>query len=119
MIKQRNLFIDIVQGTVKADIVYQDNLVTAFYDVNPKAPIHILIVPNILIPTVNDLQDHHAKIMGRLFLIASKIACKKNINISGYRLIVNCNNDAGQEIYHIHMHLLGGKPLGPLLQEDN
>lgn len=110
-----NVFIDIIQRRTKANIIYQDDLVTAFYDLNPQASVHILIVPNILIPTVNDLQNQHEIIMGRLFIVAAKVACKKNINISGYRLIVNCNKDAGQEIYHIHMHLLGGQSLGPLL----
>lgn len=113
--KQHSLFMDIIQGKIKTDIVYQDDLVTAFYDLYPQAPIHILIVPNILIPTINDLQDQHEVVMGRLFLAASKIAFEKNIHISGYRLIVNCNKDAGQEIWHVHMHLLGGKPLGPLI----
>lgn len=110
-----NVFMDIVQRKTKTNIIYQDDLVTAFDDVHPQAPVHILIVPNILIPTINDLQNQHEVIMGRLFIAASKIAFKKNIHISGYRLIVNCNQDAGQEIYHVHMHLLGGKSLGPLL----
>ncbi|ADV33794.1 HIT-like protein hinT [Candidatus Blochmanniella vafra str. BVAF] len=116
--KKNNPFIDIIQKKVKIDLVYQDDLVTAFYDLYPKAPIHILIVPNILIPTVNDVKVEHEITLGRLFLVASKIAAKKNINISGYRLIVNCNKNSGQEIYHLHMHLLGGKLLGPLLHQD-
>lgn len=116
--KQHDLFLNIVQKKIKADIIYQDNLVTAFHDMHPKAPVHILIVPNILIPTINDVTYQHELILGRLFLVASKIAIMQNINDSGYRLIINCNKDAGQEIYHLHMHLLGGKRLGPLLQEN-
>ncbi|URJ23727.1 HIT domain-containing protein [Blochmannia endosymbiont of Camponotus sp.] len=115
--KKDNIFMNIIQKKVKTDILYQDELVTAFYDLSPKAPVHVLIVPNILIPTVNHATTHDEIILGRLFIVASKIAEKKNIHSSGYRLIVNCNDHAGQEIYHLHMHLLGGKPLGPLLQK--
>ncbi|URJ23421.1 HIT domain-containing protein [Blochmannia endosymbiont of Camponotus sp. C-003] len=117
--KKDNIFINIIQKKVKTDILYQDELVTAFYDLHPKAPVHVLIVPNILIPTVNQATIHDEIMLGRLFIVAAKIAEQKNIHVSGYRLIVNCNNHAGQEIYHLHMHLLGGKPLGPLLQQDN
>lgn len=118
MKKKHELFLNIIQKKVKANIIYQDNLVTAFHDSYPKAPVHILIVPNILIPTVNDVTVHHEITLGRLFVVASKIAVIQNINHSGYRLIINCNQDAGQEIYHLHMHLLGGKPLGPLLSQN-
>lgn len=116
MTNKDNLFIRIIQKKIKSNIIYQDDLVTAFYDLYPQAPIHILIVPNILIPTVNDVDSKHEIILGRLFTVASKIAFQKNIHNSGYRLIINCNKDAGQEIYHLHMHLLGGKFLGPLLK---
>lgn len=119
MIQQHNLFLNIIQKIVKADIIYQDDLVTAFHDLYPRAPVHILIVPNILIPTVNDITYQHEITLSRLFLVAKNIAVQFKINISGYRLIVNCNKDAGQEIYHLHMHLLGGKRLGPLLQEND
>lgn len=115
MKKNHNLFLDIIQGKIATNIIYQDNLVTAFYDIYPKAPIHILIVPNILIPTVNHVIPENEITLGRLFLIAAKLALKHKINNSGYRLIVNCNQDAGQEIYHLHMHLLGGKRLSPLI----
>lgn len=116
--KNHDLFINIIQKKIKTDIIYQDDLVTAFYDLHPQAPVHILIVPNILIPTINDVKSCHEITLGRLFLIAAKIANQKNIHISGYRLIVNCNKNAGQEIYHLHMHLLGGKLLGPLLDTN-
>ncbi|CAD83464.1 HIT family hydrolase [Candidatus Blochmanniella floridana] len=115
--KSNDLFIKIIQKKIKTNILYQDELVTAFCDLYPKAPIHILIVPNELIPTVNDVKSHHEITLGRLFIVAAKIANQKNIHISGYRLIINCNVNAGQEIYHLHMHLLGGKQLGPLLDE--
>lgn len=115
IMKQNNIFKEIIQGNIKADIIFQDELVTAFYDLKPKAPIHILIVPNIVIPTVNHVKKEDEIILGRLFLVAAKIAIQENIHHSGYRLIINCNEHAGQEIYHLHMHLLGGKLLGPML----
>ncbi|AFA40963.1 purine nucleoside phosphoramidase [Wigglesworthia glossinidia endosymbiont of Glossina morsitans morsitans (Yale colony)] len=112
---KENIFIKILQKKSPANIIYQDNYVTAFRDKNPQAPIHVIIITNILIPTVNDVKDQHALMLGHLFLAASKIAVKEKINKSGYRLIINCNKDGGQEIYHLHMHLLGGKNLGKLL----
>ncbi|MBK4765204.1 MAG: HIT domain-containing protein [Pantoea sp. Brub] len=112
---EENIFIKIIQGEIPAEIVYKDKLVTAFRDILPKAPIHILIVPNIFIPTVNDVKQYHEKALGRMFIAAAKIAFDEGINQTGYRLIVNCNRHAGQEIYHVHMHLVGGKQLGPML----
>lgn len=112
---RNNIFSKIINKKIVADIIYQDELVTAFYDLNPKAPVHILIIPNTVIPTVNHVTEKDEITLGRLFLVASKIAVQKNIHLSGYRLIVNCNEHAGQEIYHLHMHLLGGKLLGPIL----
>lgn len=114
--KKNSIFSDIINKKIKADIVFQDDLVTAFHDLYPKAPVHVLIVPNIVIPTVNDAIEKDEIILGRLFTVAVKIAIQKNIYHSGYRLVVNCNEHAGQEIYHIHMHLLGGRPLGPMLK---
>lgn len=112
---QNNVFKKIINGQIKANILFQDQLVTAFSDLAPKAPVHILIVPNIVIPTVNHVTEDNVFVLGRLFLVAAKISAQKNIHQSGYRLIVNCNKHAGQEIYHLHMHLLGGKPLGAML----
>ncbi|AKC59955.1 HIT domain-containing protein [Blochmannia endosymbiont of Polyrhachis (Hedomyrma) turneri] len=118
MKKHNTIFEQIIQKKTATQLLYQDNLVSAFYDIHPQAPIHVLIVPNIPIPTVNDITPYHEKTIGRLFTVAAKIAVKLKINESGYRLIVNCNNDAGQEIYHLHMHLLGGKTLGPLISNS-
>lgn len=112
---EETIFSKIIRREIHADIVYQDKLVTAFRDISPKAPIHVLIVPNIFIPTINHVKQHHKHILGHMFIIAAKIASKELIADSGYRLIVNCNYHAGQEINHIHMHLLGGRPLGPML----
>lgn len=109
------IFAQIISGEVPATIVYQDDLVTAFKDIHPLAPTHILIVPNKIIATVNDLSTEDEQIAGRMLLAASRIAAQEGIAESGYRLIINCNRDGGQEVYHLHMHLLGGRRLGPML----
>lgn len=112
---EETIFSKIIRGEIPANIVYQDDLVTAFRDIAPQAPSHILIIPNVLIPTVNDVTVEHEAALGRLFTVAAKIAEQEGIAEEGYRLIMNCNRHGGQEVYHIHMHLLGGRPLGPML----
>lgn len=109
------IFSQIIRHEVAADIVYQDDLVTAFRDIAPQAPSHILIIPNQHIPTVNDVKVLHEAALGRMFSVAAKIAEQEGIAQQGYRLIINCNRHGGQEVYHIHMHLLGGRSLGPML----
>ncbi len=113
------IFSKIISGELPATIVYQDDLVTAFRDIHPVAPVHILIVPNAEIPTVNDLTEADEQVAGRLFLAARKIAEQEGIAESGYRLIVNCNRDGGQEVYHLHMHLLGGRRMGPIVARSS
>lgn len=112
---EETIFSKIIRREIPSDILYQDELVTAFRDISPQAPTHILIVPNVLIPTANDVLSDHEPAMGRLFTVAAKLAREAGIAEDGYRLIINCNRHGGQEVYHIHMHLLGGKPLGALL----
>ena len=112
---QETIFSKIIRKEIPAQIVYQDELVTAFRDINPQAPTHILIVPNKVIPTVNDVTAEDELALGRLFTVARRIAEEEGIAESGYRLLVNCNRDAGQEVYHLHMHIFGGRPLGPML----
>ncbi len=109
------IFSKIIRREIPADIVYQDELVTAFRDIAPKAPTHILVVPNILIPTANDTVAGHEAALGRMITTAAKIAKDEGIAEDGYRLIINCNKHGGQEVYHIHLHLVGGCPLGPML----
>lgn len=109
------IFSKIIRREVPSDIVYQDEQVTAFRDINPQAPVHILIVPNKLIPTANDVTEEDEQLLGHMFVVAKQIAAQEGIAGSGYRLLVNCNRDAGQEIYHLHIHLLGGRRLGPML----
>ncbi|MBL0691756.1 MAG: HIT domain-containing protein [SAR324 cluster bacterium] len=115
---QETIFSKIIRREVPAKIVYQDDLVTAFHDINPQAPVHILIIPNEVIPTTNDVESSQASNLGTLFIVAAKLAKQFSISESGYRLIVNCNKDARQEVFHLHMHLLGGKDLGPMLSLD-
>ncbi|KLV04762.1 purine nucleoside phosphoramidase [Photobacterium aquae] len=112
---EETIFSKIIRKEIPADVVYQDDLVTAFRDINPRAPSHILIIPNKLLPTVNDVKEEDELMMGRLFTVARKLAEQEGIAEDGYRLIVNCNAYGGQEVYHLHMHLLGGRPLGPML----
>ncbi len=112
---EETIFSKIIRREIPADVVYQDELVTAFRDIAPQAPSHILIIPNILIPTMNDVTAEHEAALGRMMTVAAKIAEQEGIAENGYRLIVNCNKDAGQVVYHIHMHLVGGQNLGPLL----
>ena len=109
------IFSKIIAGEAPADIVYQDELVTAFSDINPQAPTHVLIVPNKEIPTVNDVEEEDEVMLGRMFTVARKIAEANDITDSGYRLIVNCGPDGRQEVYHLHMHIIGGRKLGPML----
>nr|WP_205743794.1 purine nucleoside phosphoramidase [Grimontia sedimenti] len=114
-VAEETIFSKIIRKEIPADVVYQDDLVTAFRDINPRAPSHILIIPNKLIPTVNDVETEDELALGRMFTVARKLAADEGIAEDGYRLIMNCNNHGGQEVYHIHMHLVGGRPLGPML----
>ncbi|MGV3058996.1 purine nucleoside phosphoramidase [[Pasteurella] aerogenes] len=112
---EETIFSKIIRKEIPAHIVYQDDLVTAFRDIAPQAKTHILIIPNHLIPTVNDVTEQDELALGRLFTVAAKIAKQEGIAKDGYRLIVNCNQHGGQEVFHLHMHLVGGEPLGKML----
>lgn len=109
------IFAKIISGEIPSDIVYQDDLVTAFRDIQPQAPVHVLIVPNKVIPTVNDLTKADEQVAGRMLLAAKKVAEQEGIAGDGYRLIINCNEHGGQDVFHLHMHLVGGRRLGPML----
>lgn len=109
------IFSKIIRKEIPAEIVYQDDRVTAFKDINPQAPVHILIVPNKEIPTVDDVAPEDEQVLGHLFIVARQVARDLGISEGGYRLIVNCRENGGQEVFHLHMHLLGGKKLGPML----
>lgn len=109
------LFERIISGEVPAKIVYQDERVIAFRDIRPRAPTHILVVPNKVIATSNDIADEDEALIGHLFTVARDLARQEGIAEKGYRLIINCNEHGGQEVYHLHLHLVGGKPLGPMI----
>jgi histidine triad (HIT) family protein len=111
------LFEKIIAGELPATVVYRDARVIAFLDIRPAAPVHILIVPHKPIPTVNDIEASDEALIGHMVIVARDIAKQQGIAESGYRLIVNCNADGGQEVYHLHLHLLGGRPLGPMIQQ--
>lgn len=114
---ERDLFCRIIEKEIPADIVYEDEYVVAFRDIHPKAPVHVLIVPRKHIAKLADVTEENTDLIGRIVLAANKIAESEGILESGYRLIANNGPDAGQEVYHVHFHVLGGRKLGPMVVE--
>jgi len=112
---EETIFSKIIRKEIPSDMVYQDELVTAFRDINPRRPTHILIVPNKHIPSVNNVTAEDEAAMGRMISVAQRLARTEKIDESGYRLIINCGDDGRQEVPHIHMHLLGGSDVGPMI----
>lgn len=112
---EETIFRKIINKEIPSDMLYQDEFVTAFRDISPQAKTHILIIPNKLIATANDIEVEDEVLVGKLYTTAKMLAKQEGIDESGYRLIMNCNRDGGQEVYHIHLHLLGGQPLGKLI----
>lgn len=106
------IFSKIISKEIKADIVFESDSVMAFKDINPQAPVHILIVPKIEISRVTDINGkEHAQLLAEMFDIANKLAKENNIAQEGFRLVLNCGQKGGQEVYHLHMHLLGGRQM--------
>ncbi|PCH86096.1 MAG: histidine triad nucleotide-binding protein [Piscirickettsiaceae bacterium] len=105
------LFCKMVQGEITPDIVYETDKVLAFRDINPRAPVHVLVIPKKHIPTLADLADEDTLLMGEIMQAAKKVAEMEGLAESGYRTVFNCKKDAGQEVYHIHLHLLGGRSM--------
>ena len=105
------IFSKIIKREIPADIVYEDEQVLAFRDINPQAPVHVLIIPKVEIATVNDVKPEQAELIGRLVLAAQDIAKQEGIAEDGYRLVVNCNQHGCQEVFHLHLHLVGGRQL--------
>lgn len=105
------LFCKMVSGEIKPNTVYEDDDVLAFRDLNPQAPTHVLVIPKIHISTINDLQPDQAALIGKLFLAAQKVAKDDGIADRGYRTVMNCNREAGQSVFHIHLHVLGGRAM--------
>lgn len=106
------LFCKILSGEIPADIVFESDTAIAFRDINAQAPTHVLIIPRKHIATINDIDEADQMIVGGLYLVASAIACDEGIAEDGYRVVMNCNAAAGQTVFHIHLHLLGGRALG-------
>jgi len=107
-----DLFLKIINREIPADIVYETKEILAFRDINPQAPVHILVIPKEHIRTMNDMDSGHVEMAGKLFLVAAELASKEGIAEEGYRVVMNCNRAGGQAVYHIHLHLLGGRQMG-------
>jgi histidine triad (HIT) family protein len=105
------IFSKIIRKEIPADIVHEDDRVLAFRDIAPQAPTHILVIPKEEIATTNDITGAHEALLGHMVRVAAEIARKEGIAEDGYRLVMNCNADGGQAVYHIHLHLLGGRKL--------
>lgn len=103
------LFCKILGGEIPADIVYESDTALAFRDINPQASTHVLIIPRQHISTINDVEPEHEQLVGHLFSVAKEIAATEGIHEDGYRVVMNCNEGAGQTVFHIHLHLLGGR----------
>ena len=112
MSEQDCLFCKILSGDIPADIVYESDSAIAFRDINPQAPMHVLIIPRKHIATINDLDEEDQEVVGSLYLAAKDIARAEGVSDEGYRAVMNCNEGAGQSVFHIHLHVLGGRALG-------
>jgi histidine triad (HIT) family protein len=111
IIMSDTVFGKIARGEIPADILYQDEDVVAFRDLSPQAPTHVLVIPRKPIATLNDLEPDDAELVGKLFLAAKTVARKEGVADSGYRVVINCNAGAGQTVFHLHLHLLGGRAM--------
>ena len=106
------IFDKIIDKSIPADILYEDELALAFSDINPQAPVHFLVIPKKRIATINDITEDDRELVGHLYFVAAKLAAQKGFANQGYRAVMNCNEYGGQTVYHIHLHVLAGKPLG-------
>jgi len=105
------IFCKIVRGDIPADILYQDENVLAFRDLSPQAPVHFLVIPKKHISTINDIQSADVELIGQLYLAAKKIAKQEGMDETGYRCVMNCNDDGGQTVHHIHLHVMGKRQM--------
>ena len=105
------IFSKIINREIPAEILYEDEDVLAFRDVSPQAPVHFLVIPKIEIPTINDIQPNQAELIGKMVLAAKQVANEQGVAEDGYRLVMNCNENGGQTVFHIHMHVLGGRAM--------
>ncbi|MCL4170360.1 UNVERIFIED_CONTAM: hypothetical protein GTU68_060892 [Idotea baltica] len=115
---ESTIFDKVINKEIPATIIYEDDLALAFNDINPQAPTHFLVIPKIRIATMNDINEQNSHLVGHLYVVAAKIAAELGFADDGYRAVMNCNEHGGQTVYHIHLHVLAGKPLGwPPYQE--
>lgn len=105
------LFCKIATGAIQSDKVYEDTEVYAFRDIAPQAPLHVLVVPKRHIATINDLREEDTALVGKLFLAAKQVAAEAGVAEAGYRTVMNCNAEAGQSVFHLHLHVLGGRTM--------
>ena len=105
------IFCKIIAGEIPATVVHETDDVLAFRDLGPQAPTHVLVIPKRHISTINDMQDGDAELVGKMYLAAKQVAADEGISESGYRTVMNCNEGAGQSVFHIHLHVLGGRPM--------
>nr|WP_307774938.1 histidine triad nucleotide-binding protein [uncultured Cetobacterium sp.] len=111
------IFTKIINKEIPANIVFENEKVIAFKDINPQAPVHILVVPKIEIPTLNDISKEDSEYIMEMYMAIKEITKDLGISEDGYRIITNCNKFGGQEVFHLHFHILGGQPLGPMLSK--
>jgi len=107
------LFCDMAQGKMQVDKLYEDDLVFSIRDIHPRAPVHVMVIPKQHIPTATELTEEHGPLLGRLFAVAAQVARREGLDERGYRLAFNVGEQAGMTISHLHLHMLGGRPLGP------
>ena len=105
------IFCKIVAGQIPSNKLYEDEDVMAFEDVNPQAPVHVLVIPKEHVPTLDDAKPEHAAVLGKLLLVGAQIARDKGVSESGYRSIINCRQSAGQVVFHLHLHIMGGRAM--------
>ena len=115
---EKSVFEKIVDRELPATILYEDKEIMAFIPLRKQAPVHILIIPKKRIVSVNEIKDGEAELIGKMFIVARNLAREYKIDSTGYRLVLNTNEDAGQSVFHLHMHLIGGKKTGPMTTQD-
>ncbi|ADK13871.1 MULTISPECIES: histidine triad nucleotide-binding protein [Clostridium] len=103
------IFCKIIKGEIPSEKIYEDDMVLSFKDIEPAAPVHVLIIPKKHIGSINDLTEDDSKIIAHIYLVAKQIAAKLGIDEKGYRIVTNCGEEAGQTVHHVHFHLLGGR----------
>lgn len=105
------VFCKIINGEIPSEKLYEDDDILAFEDINPAAPVHFLVIPKEHIETLDDVEERHAEVLGKMMVTASRLAREKGVGESGYRQIINCRESAGQVVFHLHLHILGGRDM--------